>query len=73
MQERLTQQIADAMLEIARPRGVAVVLECSHLCMCSRGVQQTETATRTSALLGDFATDASLRAEFWHHLGTSRL
>merc|ERR1712060_383245 len=73
MQERLTRQIADALEETAQPRGVAVVLECSHLCMCARGVRQTEAVTRTSTMAGEFATDASLRNEFWSHLSSARL
>jgi len=73
MQERLTKQIADALVETAQPRGVAVVLECSHLCMCARGVQQTEAVTRTSTMVGEFEMDSSLRNEFWSHLSSARL
>lgn len=64
MQERLTQQIAAALMEETGARGVAVVLECSHMCVCMRGVQKPGSSTTTDAMLGDFATDAGLRLEF---------
>ena len=65
MQERLTQQIADSLAEVTEARGVAVAIECAHMCMCSRGVNQTDALTLTSAMSGVFDTDASLRDEFW--------
>lgn len=64
MQERLTEQIADALMEVAHARGVAVVVECSHMCMCARGVKQTGAFTLTSAARGVLATDAELKREF---------
>lgn len=74
MQERLTSSIADAIMDVARARGVAVVVECAHLCMCARGVKQPDATTRTAAWRGEFESDASLKEEFWHHLGgASRL
>ncbi|CAO3679844.1 unnamed protein product [Rhizopus stolonifer] len=42
VQERMTKQVASALMEMLKPQGVAVVMECSHLCMCSRGVQVTQ-------------------------------
>jgi GTP cyclohydrolase I len=64
VQERLTQQIADAIERHLRPRAVGVMLACRHLCMESRGVQAVGTVTRTQALRGALLTDADLRAEF---------
>lgn len=64
VQERLTGQIASALAEHLRPRGVAVVLECRHLCMESRGVQRTGTITTSSALRGVLQEGAA-RAEFF--------
>ncbi|AMU93889.1 GTP cyclohydrolase [Sphingopyxis terrae subsp. terrae NBRC 15098] len=63
LQERLTQQIAQTLNDILEPRGVAVVLEASHGCMTSRGVNQRGVAMVTKAWLGDFADDAELRRE----------
>jgi len=65
MQERLTEQLADAMMEVAQARGVAVVVECSHMCMCSRGVKQAGALTLTSAARGVLATDVELKREFY--------
>ena len=68
MQERLTQEIADAVVEAAGACGVAVVVECAHMCMCARGVQQNST-TITSAMRGAFRDDTALRQEFLGHVG----
>mmetsp|Transcript_41762 Transcript_41762/g.91712 ORF Transcript_41762/g.91712 Transcript_41762/m.91712 type:complete len:301 (-) Transcript_41762:368-1270(-) len=68
LQEQLTQQIADALNSVVQPRGVAVVLECTHMCMCARGCKQAQALTRTSALSGLLAEDASLRQEFMLHI-----
>ncbi len=64
IQERMTNQIADAMMEILDPMGVAVVVEASHLCMMMRGVQKQNSSTITSAMRGHFRKDARTRAEF---------
>jgi GTP cyclohydrolase IA len=64
VQERLTQQIADAVCEVLRPRGVGVVIEASHLCMMMRGVEKQNSSTITSALRGVFRDDARTREEF---------
>ncbi len=64
VQERLTNQIADALMEILEPQGVAVVLEASHFCMMMRGVQKQNSLTVTSAMRGLFRHDARTRSEF---------
>ncbi len=62
VQERLTCQVADAMVEILQPRGVIVVVDCEHLCMSMRGVRKPGSRTVTSAVRGQLR-DASSRAE----------
>ncbi len=64
VQERLTAQIADALQGLLQPRGVAVVVEATHMCMVMRGVQKTGSWTVTSAMKGAFADDARTRQEF---------
>jgi len=64
VQERLTAQIADALQGLLQPRGVAVVVEASHMCMVMRGVQKPGSWTSTSAVRGVFADDAKTRQEF---------
>ena len=64
VQERLTGQIADAVYEVLKPRGVGVVIEAMHLCMMMRGVEKQNSKTITSALLGSFRDDAKTRDEF---------
>ena len=68
VQERLTNQVADAMVEYLNPHGVAVVMEASHFCMMMRGVQKQNSSTITSAMRGTFKTDARTRSEFMHLL-----
>lgn len=68
IQERLTQQVARQLEEVLRPRGVAVVMEGTHLCMSMRGVEQRGSRTRTSAMLGCFQDDLALRAELLQQL-----
>ncbi|MDX1691073.1 MAG: GTP cyclohydrolase I FolE [Acidimicrobiia bacterium] len=68
VQERLTNQIADAMIEVLDPHGVAVVMEGSHFCMMMRGVQKQGSAMVTSAMRGTFRSDARTRSEFMDHL-----
>ncbi|GAA4321047.1 GTP cyclohydrolase I FolE [Klenkia terrae] len=63
VQERMTKQIADAMMEGLRPRGVIVVVEAEHLCMAMRGVRKPGTRTLTSAVRGVFKESAATRAE----------
>ncbi len=69
VQERLTNQIADALDTHLQPLGVAVVIECRHMCMESRGVRHTGTATVTSALRGIIKKDADSRREFLSLIG----
>jgi GTP cyclohydrolase IA len=64
VQERLTTQIADAMMEALQPKGVGVVLEASHLCMMMRGVEKQNSRAITSAMRGTFKTDPRTRSEF---------
>lgn len=63
VQERLTNEIRDCIQETLNPRGVAVVMECSHLCMQMRGVQKQNSITTTSAFTGEFLKDTT-RKEF---------
>lgn len=64
VQERLTTQIADCLMEAIKPRGVAVVIDAFHLCMAMRGVEKTGSQTVTSAMLGSFRTSPMARNEF---------
>ncbi|MGI6629026.1 MAG: GTP cyclohydrolase I FolE [Bacillota bacterium] len=63
VQERLTSQIADAIMETLEPRGVLVVIEAEHMCMTMRGVKKPGSATITSAVRGTFASNQATRAE----------
>ena len=63
VQERLTVQIADLLMERLAPRGVIVVLECEHMCMEMRGIRKAGARTITSAVRGLFKIDAKSRAE----------
>ncbi len=63
VQERLTNQIADALMEILSPHGVAVIIEASHFCMMMRGVQKQSSSTVTSAMRGTYRDNARSRAE----------
>jgi GTP cyclohydrolase IA len=64
VQERLTSQVADALMEHMGAHGVAVVMEASHTCMMMRGVQKQRSTTVSSAMRGAFDTDPRTRAEF---------
>ena len=64
VQERLTSQIAETILEKVAPLGVAVVVEATHLCMSMRGVQKQNSFAVTSAMLGAFRNNARTRMEF---------
>eukprot|EP01134_Creolimax_fragrantissima_P001158 CFRG1158T1 len=64
VQERLTKEIACAILDTIEPRGVAVVMEASHLCMVMRGVEKAHSSTITSVMLGVFREDKKTREEF---------
>ncbi len=64
VQERLTNQIANTIMERIKPLGAAVVMEAEHMCMRMRGVQKQNSTIITSALLGAFRTEEKTRAEF---------
>lgn len=64
VQERMTQQIAEALNGILKPRGVAVRIEGAHLCSIMRGVKQANASMVTQTLLGEFETNPQLREEF---------
>jgi GTP cyclohydrolase I len=70
VQERLTNEIRDCIHETLEPLGVAVVVECSHLCMQMRGVQKQNSVTTTSAFTGIFLDDHRTREEFIELIGT---
>jgi GTP cyclohydrolase I len=63
VQERMTSQIADALMRVLEPRGVIVVVECEHLCMTMRGVRKPGAKTVTSAVRGNFRTSDKTRSE----------
>jgi GTP cyclohydrolase I len=64
IQENLTTQVADALMDVLNPEGVAVVIEAKHLCMMMRGVEKQNSVMKTSCLLGTFKDDARTRSEF---------
>lgn len=64
VQERLTEQIATALADALHPRGVAVHVEASHMCMMMRGVEQTRATTVTEVIRGEFAEDTALYDRF---------
>ena len=68
VQERLTTEIRDCIEETLKPLGVAVVIECSHLCMQMRGIQKQNSVTTTSAFTGEFLKDTT-RKEFISLIG----
>ncbi len=72
VQERIGQQIADALETMLQPHGVAVYLEAHHMCMAMRGVEEEAPLTRTTVWRGHFAEEASLRAEFFTACGLER-
>ena len=64
IQERLTEQVADAILDASKAEGVGVVFRCRHLCMMMRGVEKQNSEMVTSAMLGSFRADEKVRQEF---------
>jgi GTP cyclohydrolase I len=64
IQENLTTQIAESLMNCLQPSGVAVVVEAKHLCMMMRGVEKQNSVMKTSCLLGAFKDDARTRSEF---------
>ena len=71
VQERLTLQIRDCIERTLHPDGVAVVIECNHMCMQMRGIEKQNSSTTTSAFTGSFLTNDSTRKEFIHLIGHS--
>ena len=63
VQERLTSQVADALVEFMEPLGVLVVMECEHMCMTMRGVKKPGCKTTTSAVRGSFRSSVQTRSE----------
>ncbi|RME82196.1 MAG: GTP cyclohydrolase I FolE, partial [Zetaproteobacteria bacterium] len=72
VQEKLTMQIANAIEEVLKPAGVAVVLECRHFCMCYRGVRKPNSWTTTSKLTGAFLKNPSSRLELFQLIEMNR-
>ncbi len=70
IQEQMTEQIADAILETINPKGVAVVVHARHMCMEMRGVQKINSTTVSSALRGLFKSDQRTRSEFYNIINT---
>jgi GTP cyclohydrolase I len=64
VQERLTEQIGTALMDVLRPLGVGVVIEAAHLCMMMRGVEKQNSKTITSVMKGVFLEDPRTREEF---------
>ena len=64
VQERMTQQIADTIQQVLKPKGVGVIIEARHFCMMMRGVEKQHSGTVTSAMMGDFRTRKETRGEF---------
>ncbi|MEO0392902.1 MAG: GTP cyclohydrolase I FolE [Pseudomonadota bacterium] len=70
IQETLTNQIAHTIQDVLKPRGVAVLIEASHMCMTTRGIHKTGVSMVTRCLLGAFDTDRELRQEFLSLVGS---
>jgi GTP cyclohydrolase I len=70
IQEQMTEQIADAILQTIDPQGVAVVIHARHMCMEMRGVQKINSTTVSSALRGLFKSDQRTRSEFYNIINT---
>ncbi|MEK9501794.1 GTP cyclohydrolase I FolE [Gaopeijia maritima] len=66
VQERLTEQVAQALWDVVEPQGVGVIVEAHHLCMMMRGVEKQNSVTITSAMRGVFLDDPATREEFLH-------
>ncbi len=69
IQEKMTTQIADALNEVLKPKGVAVVIEAAHQCMTTRGVYKPSVTMITSRMLGDFRSNPTTRREFLSMIG----
>jgi len=64
IQERLTKEIAESLMDALQPKGVGVIIDALHLCMCMRGVEKQNASTVTSSMLGLFKSDPRTRMEF---------
>ncbi|WP_377519807.1 GTP cyclohydrolase I FolE [Priestia megaterium] len=64
VQERLTNEIADAIEEVLEPKGVMVIIEAKHMCMCGRGIKKSAASTATSSVRGTFMEKPEVRGEF---------
>ena len=64
VQEKLTKQVAETLLQVTQARGVGVIIEAQHLCMMMRGVEKQNSTMTTSVMLGNFRQDDRTRAEF---------
>ena len=73
VQERLTSQVADTLMEQLDASGVMVIMECEHMCMSMRGIKKPGTTTTTSAVRGNFKTNSVTRAEAMQHIYGQRL
>jgi GTP cyclohydrolase I len=69
VQERLGQQICDALRDVLKPKGIGVVIEASHFCMMMRGVEKQHSVAMTSHMAGLFKKDPRTRQEFLHLIG----
>lgn len=72
IQENLTQQIAQAVMDATGARGAAVVMDAQHMCMMMRGIQKQQSSTRSVSMLGHFCTDTQARSEFLAALPPSK-
>jgi len=72
VQEKLTMQIANAIDEELNPKGVAVIIQCQHFCMCHRGVNKPQSWTTTSKLTGAFLKNPSSRLELFQLIGMKK-
>jgi GTP cyclohydrolase I len=73
VQERLTMQLADVITRNVKPKGVGVVMEARHLCMCMRGVQKENNYAVTSSMVGVFKSDQRTRMEFLNFISHKRV
>src|SRR5665811_1172787 len=72
VQERMTHQIAETLANLTEPHGVAVYMEAHHLCTQMRGVREVQPITRTTAFIGAYEGNSSLRSEFYDLAGLQR-
>ena len=72
IQEKMSRQIAQSVEELARPRGVGVIIEAEHMCMSMRGVEKCQSSTVTVFTTGELRSDKELRREFFHLAGHSK-